>query len=140
MKTRPSQSKDSENVDRGNPPKKKFKYLCLHCTLLPLPQLGTPRLSLFTQIRELFNLCLVQAVDNGVFPLLNMYALDLSQQISMQTPQAQNTHLALILKPNLAHSHTAILLQVTPRRIHNSDVVFLVALNTVRLCQLRTVD
>lgn len=69
-----------------------------------------------------------------------MYALDLARQISMLTTQAQNTHLALILEPDLSHSHAAILLQVTPRRVHNSDIVFLVAFDTVRLCQLRTVD
>ena len=52
-------------------------YLSLQCALLPPPQLRAPRLSLFAQIGKLLDLGLVEAINNRVLPLLNMYALDL---------------------------------------------------------------
>jgi hypothetical protein len=40
-------------------------------------QLLQPSLLLFAQIRKLLNLCLVQTIDNGIFPFLDMNAFDL---------------------------------------------------------------
>lgn len=51
----------------------------------------------------------------------------------------RRAYLSLILEPNLTHGHTPIFLQVTPRRVHNRDVIFLVALDTVCLGKLGTV-
>jgi hypothetical protein len=115
-------------------------YLCLEGTLVSFPQLSPSGFSRLAQVRKLLDLGLVEPIDDGVLPLLNMYALDLVYVISIGTMNESTcTYLPLILEPNLTHRHTPILLQITPRRIHNRDVVFLVALNTVRLGQLRTV-
>jgi hypothetical protein len=89
MTAKPSRSKDIDSMKLGI--KRNFAYLCQHCTLLPLPQLGTPRLPLFAQIRELFNLCLVEPVDNGVLSLLNMYALDLDNYQYANTTSIKHT-------------------------------------------------
>lgn len=66
-----------------------------------------------------------------------MYALHLDKY-NNQFPHrpmhvtAKSTHLALILEPDLSYSHATIFLQVTPRRVHNGDVIFFVSLDTVR--------
>lgn len=57
--------------------KKEKTHPCLLSVTIPSTQLLEPSLLLFPQIRELLNLSLVQAIDNNIFPLLNMYALDL---------------------------------------------------------------
>jgi len=76
-----------------------------------------------------------------------VYALDLDKNttINIRTNPCivvpkQNTHLALVLEANLPYRHATIFLQVTPWRIHNGNVIFLVSFDTVCLCQLRAVD
>jgi hypothetical protein len=112
-----------------------------------------PSLLLFAQIRELLHFGFVQTIDDGILPLLNMDALNLAlnQYIIInksasvcQAPRTSLhktnvTDLPLILKPNLTHRHTPIFLQITPWCVNNRDVILLVALDTIRLGQLRTV-
>ena len=50
------------------------------------------------------------------------------------------THLPLIFESHLPNRHTPIFLQVRPRRVHNRNIIFLVTLDTIRLCQLRAVS
>jgi hypothetical protein len=60
-------------------------YLCLESTLVSLPKLSPSSFSLLAQVRKLLNLSLVKPIDDGVLPLLNMYALDLVYVISIGT-------------------------------------------------------
>jgi len=66
---------------------------------------------------------LVQAVDDGVLALNDEEALDLAR----------------VLEADLADGHTAILLEVRPRRVDDGDVILLVALDRVCLGQLAQV-
>lgn len=50
---------------------------CVPRTLILLPELTESCLLLFSQIRELLNLGLVEPVDNRILTCLNVYALDL---------------------------------------------------------------
>lgn len=45
---------------------------------IPPTQLLQPSFLLLPQIRELLHLGLIEAIDDGVFPLLDMYTLDLA--------------------------------------------------------------
>ncbi len=49
------------------------------------------------------------------------------------------THLPRIVKADLSHGHTAVFLEVRPWRVYHGDVILLVALDGVRLGQLRQV-
>jgi hypothetical protein len=60
-------------------------YLCLESTLVSLPQLSPSSFSLLAQVRKLLDLSLVKPIDDGVLPLLNMYALNLVYVISIGT-------------------------------------------------------
>jgi hypothetical protein len=53
--------------------------------LVSLPKLSPSSFSLLAQVRKLLNLSLVKPIDDGVLPLLNMYALDLVYVISIGT-------------------------------------------------------
>jgi hypothetical protein len=98
-------------------------YLLLLCNPFSLPQLSLPILLLLSQIRVFLDLGLVQAVDNRILALAHIHPPDL----------------LVVLETHLTRRHGAILLQVRPRRVDDSDVVFLVALDRVGFGQLRTV-
>lgn len=70
--------------------------LVYHSVLLP--EILFPVFSLLRQVGILLDLGLVEPVDNGVFPLLNIHPLDLF----------------LILEADLASRHATVLLQVRP--------------------------
>ena len=55
-------------------------YSSLSRGSVSLSELLLPILLLLPQIRVFFNLCLVEAVDDGVLALLDVYALDLQQR------------------------------------------------------------
>lgn len=86
-------------------------YPCLLSCPVPLPQFLVPICSLLCQIRILLHFGLVQPVDYGILPLLNIYPLDL----------------LVVLESDLAGCHTAIFFQVRPGRVDYRDVVFFVA-------------
>jgi hypothetical protein len=98
-------------------------YLLLLCNPFSLPQLSLPILFLLPQIRVLLDFGLVQAVDDRILALAHIHPPDL----------------LVVLEAHLACRHGAILLQVRPRRVDDSDVVFLVALDRVGFGQLRAV-
>jgi hypothetical protein len=98
-------------------------YLLLLCDPLNLSQLSLAILLLLSQIRVLLNLGLVQTVDNRILARTHVDPL----------------HLLVVLEAHLASSHRAILLQVRPRRVDDSDVVLLVALDRVGFGQLRAI-
>lgn len=66
---------------------------------------------LLPQVWVLFNLGLVETVDDGVFPLWDEYPL----------------HLLVILEAHLADGHAAVLFEIGPRGVDDGDVVLLVA-------------
>jgi hypothetical protein len=74
-----------------------------------------------------------------------VYALDLTLCQCAETLDIsfamieRHAYLSLILESDLTHSHTSVFLQVTPRRVYNRDIVFLVALDTVGLGKLGAV-
>lgn len=86
--------------------------------LITLAQLSQPVLLLHSQIGMFFHLGLVQAVDDGVFPLLDEDSLDLfhhrdelSGNICRHLKMGICAHVYLfrIRKPNLPNCHAAIL-------------------------------
>ena len=105
----------SRAVSIGHRPVTITKYTCTHSLLpdllLPLSQLPLPILLLLPQIRILFQLGLVQPIDDDVFALLDVGALDL----------------LVIVKGHLPHGHAAIFAQVGPGRVYDRDVVLFVA-------------
>lgn len=66
---------------------------------------------LLHEVGVLFFLCLVEPVDDGVFPLGHQYLLDL----------------LVVLEADLTRGHAAILLEVGPGGVDDGDVVLLVA-------------
>ena len=68
----------------------------------------------------LLDLGLVKPIDDRVFALGHEYPLDL----------------LVVMKADLTGGHTAVLLQVGPRRVDDGDIVLLVALDRVGLGQL----
>lgn len=79
--------------------------------LIPLPQLLEAVLPLLLQVGLPLDLCLIEAVDDGVLALDDVHAL----------------HLAGILEGDLADLHAAVLLEVGPGRVDDGDVVLLIA-------------
>ena len=80
---------------------------------------------LLSEVRELFDLCLVQAVDDWVLAFWHVDALDL----------------LLVLEADLTGGHTAILLQVRPWGVDDCDVVLLVtciAVSVSILCRVQS--
>ena len=98
-------------------------YLLLLRNALDLPQLPLPILLLLPQIRVLLNLGLVQAVDNSV----------------LTRAHVNPPNLLVVLEAHLTRRHGAILLQVRPGRVDDSDIVLLVALDRVGFGELRAV-
>jgi hypothetical protein len=66
---------------------------------------------LLFQVGILLDLCLVEAVDDGVLPLGDEYLLDLF----------------VVLEAHLADCHAAILLKVGPGGVNDGDVILFVA-------------
>lgn len=79
--------------------------------LVTLPQLLEPIILLLLEVGLLLHLCLVEAVDDGVFALGHEDAL----------------HLARVLEADLADLHAAVLLEVGPGCVDDCDIVLLVA-------------
>lgn len=90
----------------------------LLCCAVLLPKLTPPVLPLLAQVRVLLDLGLVETVDDGVLALNHVNALDL----------------LVILEADLAHCHAAVLFQVGPWRVDDSNVVLLVACATASVC------
>ena len=67
------------------------------------------------------DLRLIESVDDGVLPLRHEDLL----------------HLALVVEADLSGDHAAVFLEIGPWRIDDGDVVLLVALDRIGLCQLR---
>jgi hypothetical protein len=85
----------------------------LEISLIAAPQLLESVIPLLLQVGLLLHLCLVEAVDNGVFALRDKNALDF----------------AGVLEADLADFHAAILFEVGPWCVDDCDIVLLVALN-----------
>jgi hypothetical protein len=95
-------------------------------------------LLLLPEVRVLFDLCLVEAVDDGVFPLGDEYPLDLGKSASRvwRDEAGRAADLLVVLEADLPHGHAAILLEVGPGGVDDGDAVLLVALDGVGLGQL----
>jgi hypothetical protein len=84
----------------------------LEVSLISASQFLEPVVPLLLQIGLLLHLCLVEAVDNGVFALRDKNALDF----------------AGVLEADLADFHAAILFEVGPWCVDDCDIILLVAL------------
>lgn len=89
----------------------RLSHLCCNDSPVLLPQISCSVFLLLSEVWELLDLCLVQAVDDGVLPLRDVDTLDF----------------LLVLKADLAGGHAAVFLQVRPRCVDDCDVVLLVA-------------
>ena len=81
---------------------------------------------LLLQVRVLFDLGLVEAVDDGVFPLGNEHFLDLGKSASGVLEVKRMSDLLVVLEADLAGRHAAVLLKVGPGGVDYGDVVLLV--------------
>lgn len=91
--------------------------------VLPPPQLLQHLVPLVLQIRLPLHLCLVEPVDDGVLARGDKHA----------------PHLAGVLEAHLADVHGAVLFEVRPGGVYHGHVVLFIALDGIRLGQLRQV-
>jgi hypothetical protein len=82
---------------------------------------------LLLQVGVLFDLGLVESVDDGVFALGDEYLLDLRGVSGWSTVGGMDTDLLVVLEADLAGGHAAVLLEVGPGGVDDGDVVLLVA-------------
>lgn len=89
-------------------------YPLQHSGLIFLPQILQLLFLFHLQVRELFNLRLVQTIDNRIFSCRNQYSLDLTHirfniPLQQKTPD-EPTYRFLVFEADLSYSHTAVLL------------------------------
>jgi len=85
----------------------------LEVSLITASQFLKPVVPLLLQVGLLLHLCLVEAVDDGVFALRHKDTLDF----------------AGVLETDLADFHAAVLFEVGPGCVDDCDIVLLVALD-----------